>query len=150
VDRRLHDRLHPLECERAIIESGIPATIQRATQFHELLAMVLGKLEGLPIAPLAMDFRFQPVAPVEVAERITDLAEGAPRGDVPDFGGPEVLTLREIVDVWRKTRGRPRRMIDVRLPGAVAAGYRAGRNTCPDHADGKLRWDEFVAAAAAT
>jgi uncharacterized protein YbjT (DUF2867 family) len=133
-----------LPCEQAIADSGVPATILRATQFHELLAELLRRTERLPLAPLPTDLRFQPVAPADVAARLVEIAEGAPLGRAPDFGGPEVLTLGEIADVWRAARGRPRRIVSLPLPGRIARGFREGRNTCPDHADGRQRWSEFV------
>lgn len=133
-----------LACERAIVESGVPATILRATQFHELLALMLGKVERMPLAPLPLTSRFQSVAAADVAARVVELVDGEPLGRAPDFGGPEVLTLREIVATWRAVHGRPRRVVNVPLPGRMAAGYRKGLNTCPDHADGRQRWAEFV------
>lgn len=135
-----------LACERLIENSGVPHTIARATQFHELLAWILRGAERLPIAPLPTDFRFQPVAATDVARRIAELVEGEPLGRAPDLGGPEVFTLAELADIWRSVRGRPRRIVRIPLPGGISRAYRAGKNTCPDHADGTVTWAEFVAS----
>lgn len=132
--------IQKLACERAIEASGVPATILRATQFHELLEQQLARVERLPVAALPKAFRFQPIAAAEVAERVAALAGGEPLGRAPELGGPEVLTLGEIAAV----RGRPRRVVNLPLPGKIARGFREGRNTCPDHADGRQRWSEFV------
>jgi uncharacterized protein YbjT (DUF2867 family) len=134
-----------LECERAIESSGGPHTILRATQFHQLLAVVLGVAERLPVAPLPLDFRFQPVAAAECAARIATIAGGQPLGRAPDFGGPEVLSGAQIVATWRERRGRPRRVVRLALRGRVAAGFRTGLATCPDHAEGHQRWADYVA-----
>lgn len=136
---------HKLECERAIESSGVPHTILRATQFHQLLAMVLHAVERLPVSPLPLDFCFQPVAAADCADRLALLAGGEPLGRVPDFGGPEVLGAKEIAAIWRDRRGRPRRIVGLPLPGRVATGFRAGDNTCPDHADGRQSWADYVA-----
>jgi uncharacterized protein YbjT (DUF2867 family) len=133
-----------LACEAAIAATDIPHTIFRATQFHELLAGGLAAAGRLPLAPLPLDWRFQSVAAAEVAARVAELTDGEPLGRAPDFGGPEVLTGRAIVDVWRERHGRPPRVVPLRVPGRFSRGLREGRNTCPEHADGRQRWAEFV------
>ncbi|RMI29173.1 SDR family oxidoreductase [Nocardia stercoris] len=135
-----------LECEKLIDGSVVPHTVLRATQFHDLIAWGLRSVERWPIAPLPLDFRFQPVAVEDVATRIADLVAGPPLGRADDFGGPQVLTLAELARIWREARGGPRRTVRLRVPGAVARGFRAGENTCPDHADGTHTWAEYVAA----
>jgi uncharacterized protein YbjT (DUF2867 family) len=133
-----------LACEREIATGSVPYTIFRATQFHELLASALGVLARLPVAPLPLEWRFQSVAASEAAARVAELAGGEPRGRAPDLGGPEVLTVREIEAAWRGRFGRPRRIVDLRFPGELYRGFREGRNTCPDRADGRQTWREFV------
>jgi uncharacterized protein YbjT (DUF2867 family) len=133
-----------LACEREIAASRVPHTILRATQLHDLLAMALRAAGRLPIAPLPFEWRFQSVAAPEAGQRAVELLEGEPLGRAPDYGGPEVLTVREIVAAWRARYPRPRRVVDLRLPGKVARALREGRNTCPDHRDGRITWGEFV------
>ncbi|NNH71166.1 SDR family oxidoreductase [Nocardia uniformis] len=135
-----------LACERMVVNSGVPHTILRATQFHELIASALRSVERLPVAPLPTDFRFQPVATPDVARRIAELVASEPLGRASDFGGPEVLTLAELAQTWRAARQRPRRVVRIPLPGRIARAYRAGENTCPDHTDGVLTWAEYVAS----
>ncbi|TLF74389.1 SDR family oxidoreductase [Nocardia cyriacigeorgica] len=133
-----------LACERLIAGSGVPHTILRATQFHELIAFALRTVERWPIAPLPTDFRFQPVAAADVATRVAELIDGPPLGHAPDFGGPHVHTLAELTETWRALRGRPTRTMRLPVPGRVAGAFRAGANTCPDHADGTQTWAEYV------
>jgi uncharacterized protein YbjT (DUF2867 family) len=133
-----------LACEREIAASRVPHTILRATQLHELLALALRAAGRPPVAPLPFEWRFQSVAASEAGRRAVELLEGVPLGRAPDYGGPEVLTVREIVDAWRARNGRPRRVVNLRLPGKVARAFRDGRNTCPDHRDGRITWSEFV------
>ncbi|GAA5050025.1 NAD(P)H-binding protein [Nocardia callitridis] len=135
-----------LACEQRIVDSAIPHTILRATQFHELIATVLHRVERLPVAPLPTDFRFQSVAAADVATRLAELVDLDPQGRAPDFGGPEVLTLGQMVDQWRSVRGRPRRTLRVPIPGALARSLRAGRNTAPEHLDGTRTWRDYVAS----
>jgi uncharacterized protein YbjT (DUF2867 family) len=135
-----------LACEREIAASSIPHTIFRATQFHELLAWALWSVRRLPVVPLPLAWPFQSVGVAEAAGRTVELLEGEPLGRAPDFGGPEVLTVREIVAAWRERHGRPRRTVNLRLPGRVSRGFREGGHTCPDHRDGRQTWAEFVRA----
>jgi uncharacterized protein YbjT (DUF2867 family) len=133
-----------LACEAAIAAGRIPHTIFRATQFHELLAGGLSAVARLPLAPLPLDWQFQSVAAAEVAVRAAELLDGEPLGSAQDFGGPEVLTSRAMLEVWRERHGRPRKVVSLRVPGRFSRGLREGRNTCPEHAEGRLRWAEFV------
>lgn len=137
-----------LACEEAIEAADVPFTIVRATQFHELVATVLRGATHLPVAPLPLDFRFQSAAAADVAARLAAAVVDDPVGGVVQFGGPEVLTLAEMVRAWRAAhRGRPR-VRRLPLPGRVADGFRAGRNTCPSEARGAVRWAGYVAQVA--
>jgi uncharacterized protein YbjT (DUF2867 family) len=137
-----------LACEGLLASGGVPYTTLRATQFHELIAMLLRGAERLPVAPLPLDFRFQTVAASEVAQRAASLLGGESRGRADDLGGPEVLTLSQMAETWRSARGRPRRYVRLPVFGRVAQGFRDGLNTCPGHADGQQTWARFVTDAA--
>jgi uncharacterized protein YbjT (DUF2867 family) len=130
-----------LECERIIERGSVPYTIMRVTQFHELIDWVFTKLGSWPLAPLPVSAKAQPVAVPEVASRCAELLEGEPLGHAPDFGGPEVLTVPQLLKPW------PQRIRVVPIPavGRFLRGYRAGLNTTPEHADGVRTWAEHVA-----
>jgi uncharacterized protein YbjT (DUF2867 family) len=72
--------------ERVVADSGLPWTMLRATQFHDLLLMVARQLAKLPVVPVPAGFRFQPVDADEVAARLVELTLGPPAGLVPDMG----------------------------------------------------------------
>lgn len=133
-----------LSCEELIAAGPVPYTILRATQFHELIAVLFTALGRLPAAPLPVRWRCQPVAAAEVASRLAELVEGNPSGRVADFGGPEVCTLGELAGQWRARHGRPRALVPIALPGRNR-GFVAGANTCPDRRSGRQTWAEFVA-----
>jgi uncharacterized protein YbjT (DUF2867 family) len=132
-----------LACEELVVGTEIPFTILRATQFHELCEGVLRGKEGRPLSTVyPFDFKVQPVAAQEVAERAMRLLAGPPHEGVVEFGGPEVLTVREAVDTWREVRG-PLRVLPLPYPGKVARAFREGLNTT-DRAEGRQTWREFV------
>lgn len=137
-----------LRCEELVAASAVPSTILRATQFHELAAMVFGACQRLPIAPLPSGFSLQPVAASEVAERVVHLVDGSPAGRADDFGGPEVLPLSTMAEAWRAQRGRPRRFVSLLLPGPAARAFRMGLNTCPLQAEGSQTWDNYLTETA--
>ncbi len=133
------------EAERIIASSGVPHSIQRATQFHSFVDDLLSKAARVPLVmPLPAGFKFQSVDESEVAARLAGrLAEG-PRGRLVDFGGPEVLTLEEMAEAWMEARGVRKRLVRLPLPGAAAKALRAGRNTAPEGARGTIRWREWL------
>lgn len=132
-----------LACERLVAASGIPFTILRATQFHELGENVLREKERRWLSVIyPFDFKVQLVAALEVAERAAELLSGPPRREVAEFGGPQIMTVREAVDTWRDLRGSLR-VLPLPYPGKVSAAFRAGLNTT-EHADGRQTWREFV------
>ena len=134
-----------LAAERVVAGSGLPWSTLRATQFHDLLFLVVGQLARLPVVPVPAGFRFQPVDPGEVADRLVELALGGPAGLVSDLGGPRVYEISTLVRGYLRARGRHRPILPVRVPGAAAHAFRAGANLAPDRAVGRRTWEEFLA-----
>ena len=133
-----------LAAERALIASGIPWTILRTTQFHHLALSVAAKMCALPVA-MVPTISCQPVAVEEVAARLVDIAARRPQGRVPELGGPEILTLREVAELYLRSRGKRKPLVSVRLPGRVASALRAGAGLAPDHGDGLQTFAQFLA-----
>jgi uncharacterized protein YbjT (DUF2867 family) len=139
-----------LDAEREVAGSGLPWTTLRATQFHELVLKVAEGMARLPVVPLPSGFRFQPVAAAEVADRLVELALGAPAGLVPDVAGPEVRGLGDLVRAYLRSRGKRRPFVPVPVFGSAARAVRDGAILAPDRAVGRQTWDEFLAPAPAT
>lgn len=134
-----------LATERVVEQSGIGWSTLRATQFHDLMLMVVKALAKLPVIPAPTGSRFQPVDATEVAERMAELALGEPSGLAPELAGPEIRTLAELVKSYLNAVGKRRALVPVHLPGQAARAVRAGANLAPDHAAGKRTWDDFLA-----
>ena len=133
-----------LAAERALIASGVPWTILRATQFHDLALSVVSRAALLPVA-VAPGLSCQPVAVDEVAARLVDIAAGPAQGRVPEFGGPEILSFRELVQLYLRARGKRKPVLSVPVPGKVAAAWRAGAGLTPDHGDGLQTFAQYLA-----
>jgi uncharacterized protein YbjT (DUF2867 family) len=131
--------------EEVVAESGLPWTTLRATQFHQSFLALARQLARLPVVPVAAGFRFQPVDAGEVADRLAELAVGAPAGLVPDLAGPRVYGMAELVRAYLAASGRRRLFLPVRVPGKAARAFRAGANLAPDRAVGQTTWEEFLA-----
>lgn len=139
-----------LAAERIVAESGAPHSILRITQFHSFVDTMTAGAARVPlIFPLPTTFRFQSVDTGEAADRLVRAAEAGPGGRLPDFGGPEVLTWGQMARPWKAARGIRKPTVHLPLPGALAAAFRAGKNTVRDGGErGTIRWQEWLAASA--
>jgi NADH dehydrogenase len=110
--------------ERAVLEAVPQATIFRPSvvfgpedQFTNRFAS-LARIS--PVLPLVgADTRMQPVYVGDVAAAVADAVDGrAKAGAIYELGGPEVLTMREIIEVILKTIDRKRLLLP--LPFGLA------------------------------
>jgi uncharacterized protein YbjT (DUF2867 family) len=131
--------------ELQIAGSGVGWTTLRATQFHDLALLTARQLARLPVVPVPAGWRLQPIDPGEVADRLVELALGAPAGLVPDLAGPRIYQLAELVRSYLRATNRHRPILPVRLPGRANRAFRAGANLAPDRAVGHRTWEEFLA-----
>lgn len=135
-----------LAAEQAVADSGVPWTVLRAAQFHDLVFTVVEKMAKLPVVPVPGGLRFQPVDARDVADRLVQLTLGHPAGPVPDLAGPTVYGLAELVRGYLQASRRHRLLLPVRMPGKAGRAYRAGENLNQHTADrGTRTWEDFLA-----
>lgn len=130
--------------ELALAESGLPWTVLRATQFHDLVFYLAYTASALPLVPVPRGLTDQPVDVATVAERLVDLALGEPAQRAGDIGGPEVLPAEEILRIVQRATGRERRLVTVPAPGRLLAEVRGGAHLVPEHRAGPT-FAEYVA-----
>jgi uncharacterized protein YbjT (DUF2867 family) len=130
--------------ERVIAESGLPWTVMRATQFHDLIAFLMRILAKPPVMALPSGLRFQPVDVRDVGERLAALALGEPLGRAPDFAGPQVRAIDDLARSYLSIIGKRRPIVPIRLPGKVFSGIRAGGLTAPEHAAGTITFEQYL------
>jgi uncharacterized protein YbjT (DUF2867 family) len=133
-----------LAAERAVADAGVPWTTLRATQFHDLIYLVVRQLARLPVVPVPAGIRFQPIDAAEVAGRLVELARGAPSGLVPDLAGPRAYDLAELARGYLRARGGRRLILPVPVPGQAAKALRSGANLSPGRAVGRRTWEAFL------
>jgi uncharacterized protein YbjT (DUF2867 family) len=134
--------------ERAIEASGVAHTIIRVTQFHGFVSEFLDAQRRLPVT-LIVPATVQTVHIPEVAARLAELVEAGPSGRAPEFGGPELLTLREHAEQWQQAHGIRRPIWSLRLPGGFARAVREGRLTSGLPGGGRVTFREYLAEQAA-
>lgn len=131
--------------ERVVIESGIPWTMLRATQFHDLILLVAQQMARLPVIPLPSGYRFQPIDADEVAARLVELALSAPAGLAPDLAGPRIYTTAELLRSYLQATHQRRLLVPIWLPGKAARAVKSGANLAPQRAVGRRTWEDFLA-----
>ncbi len=135
-----------LASEKVIEGSRLPWTVLRATQFHDLVARASAVQRRLPVTFMPSGFRFQPVSTGDVADRLVALASGEPAGRVPDLGGPEVRTARDLAEAYQRSVGRRKPIVPLWLPGKAFRAFRAGGNLTPENATGVGTFEEFLSS----
>ncbi len=115
-----------LACEQLVERSGLPWTIQRTTQFHELIVWMCTSQRWLPMIVMPSGVSFQPVDAGEVAARLAMLAGGPPAGRVPDMGGPEVRPAADLARAYARSRSSRRPVVSVPMPGPASAATAKG------------------------
>ena len=130
--------------EQAIEASSVPHTIVRVTQFHGFVGEFLDAQRRLPVT-FVVPATVQTVHIPEVAVRLAELAEAGPVGRAPEFGGPELLTLRQHAEQWQEAHGIRRPIWTLRLPGGFARAVREGRLTSGLPGAGRVTFREYLA-----
>ncbi|UBV44403.1 NAD(P)H-binding protein (plasmid) [Deinococcus taeanensis] len=115
-----------LAAERLFETSGVPFTVQRATQFHEFVAQLLERLTLGPLTVVPSGVTLQPVAAQAVAGRLAALTLAGPAGRVQDLAGPEPLALETLARQWQAARGHRTVTLSLPLPVPLFRAWRGG------------------------
>jgi uncharacterized protein YbjT (DUF2867 family) len=115
--------------EHVALAGPVPASVLRATQFHELVVRFAQAVTLGPVAVVPRGLRFAPVDVRDVAERLVRAVTEGPQGRLPDLGGPDVVDLADVAASWARARGRRRPRV-VRPPawGRLLSAHAAGAN----------------------
>jgi uncharacterized protein YbjT (DUF2867 family) len=132
------------QAEELLKNSSVPHTIIRATQFHSfiensLLSKPLFKKYFVP-----GDFKFQTVDTSEFAAHLIQLIGDVPKGKTDDFGGPEILTLREMAELKIKVNNESNKVANLSFPGKLYRAFLKGKNTNEQQKSGKITFEEYL------
>jgi uncharacterized protein YbjT (DUF2867 family) len=132
-------------CERMIESSGLPWTVLRATQFHELVLTAGMFLTKGPVALSIRGIRDQPVDVGEVAQRMAGLVLAPPAGRAPDVGGPQVEDFSDLIRQYLTVTRRRKPVLSLPLFGRAAADFRAGHHLLgPQGERGQVSFADFL------
>jgi uncharacterized protein YbjT (DUF2867 family) len=94
IERAPESRYYAAKVRQEQIALGgpVPATVVRATQFHEFAVQMLRRTRRDSAAHVP-NMRVQSVAARTVASVLVELVGGSPLGKAPDLGGPEEADL---------------------------------------------------------
>src|SRR5262249_60369802 len=112
--------------EQILARAEVSYSIARATQFHQLIDTGL----GAHVFPVTAKMCFQTIDPADFAVRLCDLAESRVPGRAPDFGGPQILSVREMRSIRKRTLGRAALLVPVPAIGFLA-DYDDGLHLAP-------------------
>lgn len=134
-----------LAAEAVVRENIVPWSILRATQFHSFIDGMLGVFSALPrLTAVPFKWRFQPVGSDDVAGRLVKVVLAEPAGMLPDFGGPEVCDFKSLAQSWVASRKLHKRLANMWIPFKFSRQIAEGRLLCPDHADGKITFAQYL------
>jgi uncharacterized protein YbjT (DUF2867 family) len=125
--------------EQIVEAAPVAWTIQRATQFHDLI----DRFMGLRIFPATRSMAFQPIDVSEVSERLAGLVDEGPAGRVPDLGGPEILPVRVLSDIRLRVTGARTVVLPVPRLGFLR-DFDDGVHLAPDNRYGRTTWRDWL------
>ena len=146
-----------LAAEHVVAGSGLPFTILRSTQFHELVYSMFSAQRRMPVVA-APSIRLQPIDVRDVAGLLLGLVQNGPAGRVADIGGPDLELATDFARATLASFRRPgahtsvgtrRLIVPVRLPGRVFAAYAAGHNLVAGNRIGTFSFADYLGARAA-
>jgi uncharacterized protein YbjT (DUF2867 family) len=132
--------------ERLIEQGPLPWTIARITQFHDYMLWLIlsfeAGAESLLSIPAGM--RFQSIDVGEVADYLVSLVEQGPGAYTPPIGGPQVLAIEEMAEIYLRVRGKKATIHSEASREELFQVFRSGINLVPEHAVGAITWEAFL------
>lgn len=135
------------EVENIIRDSGLPWSVLRATQFHDLvLERLIKPFDKRDETPLVIPggMRFQSIDVRDVANRLQQLALGEPSGSTITIGGPEILSIEDMARSYLHVHGRKEDVEPQLLTSDLYNLFRSGININPEWSAGMITWERFL------
>jgi uncharacterized protein YbjT (DUF2867 family) len=134
------------EVEQMVEHSGFPWTVLRATQFHNFVQYLLQScgVDTQPEVVVPDGIRMQSIDVGEVADRLVLLMEHGPSGQTPELGGPQILSLEEMAQIYVHLRGRQATIRAAEPADEMYTMMRTGIILTPAHAEGKVTWEQYL------
>ena len=113
--------------QEAVARSGpLPASIVRATQFHEFAGQILERTRFGPLAVVPV-MRVQTVAAGAVAEHLAGMLDGpAAAAPTTEIAGPQQADLVSLAQATLRSRHQRVAVVPLPVPGAAGKAMRTG------------------------
>ncbi|WP_426996497.1 SDR family oxidoreductase [Pseudarthrobacter sp. N5] len=134
--------------ERAYSKAALETVTVRATQFHSLVGKLFSAASRVRLIPVIKGARFQTIAPGDVSAALLEAATEGPSSEqhrLRTIGGPEVMEMRELAEIWKRATGSKGLVIEFPLPGAMGTYLREGRNLIPEQRYGTETFEGWLA-----
>ncbi|GAA4028443.1 NAD(P)H-binding protein [Arthrobacter methylotrophus] len=136
--------------ERVYERSALETVVVRATQFHSLVTAVFQAGAKIRLIPVFRGARFQTISPSDVAAELLAEALGetsAERHRTRTIGGPDIRSMRELAETWRKLTGHPGWIVELPLPGSMGKYLRNGLNLASSQRTGTDTFESWFGKA---
>lgn len=132
------------QVEKMVMQSGIPYSILKATQFHEYVDSILHSLFKLGIGLVPKNVFVQPVSVTVIAKKLVDICMSQPTFRMQSLGGPEIFKLEDLAGQWLQARMKSNKHITFSLWGNNGKKLKNGVLTCPQDKAGGLNWRSWL------
>lgn len=130
--------------EDAVIESGIPYTIIRSTQFHEHVSTIIAvQGEGQNVHVSTIDY--QPIALQDVVDYVVMFALQQPKNRIVEIAGPDRGLMNDFVESYLKMKGEDKVVISNQDDKYMFYSMpKSGLVPSGDFYPGKIRFDDWT------
>jgi uncharacterized protein YbjT (DUF2867 family) len=132
------------EAEELLKNSSIPYTIVRATQFHGFVENLFLSKTYFKRYIIPGNVKGQPVSVDEYAQHLIEFINKGPQGRTEDFGGPAIMTLRELAELKIKINNETNKVFSFSLPGKLYKSFYNGKNTNSLQKVGRITFQEYL------
>lgn len=134
--------------ERSYALSALETVVVRATQLHSLVTALFQAGAKVRLIPVFKGARFQVISQSDVASVLLTQAlvkPSAERHRTMTIGGPDVRTMRQLAETWRKATGQAGLIVELPLPGEMGKFLRSGLNLDPGQRTGTETFESWLA-----
>lgn len=136
------------KAEQVIEESGLPWSIVRVTQFYDYVLSLINEWSDKEtnVVSIPEGTYFRAIDVPEVAQALVDLAERPAAGLLPDLGGPEVLKLEEMIEIYGRIQQREYRIQTHTIENEYFDAFHAGNRLAQTGTSAKTTWEAYLLA----
>ncbi|GGC50197.1 NmrA family transcriptional regulator [Parapedobacter defluvii] len=129
--------------EDALVESGIPYTIIRSTQFHEHIGTIIAvQGEGRNVHVSTIDY--QPIALQDVVNYVVRFALEQPKNKIVEIAGPDRGLMSDFVESYLKAKGEDKVVVSNQDDKYMFQSIsKSGLVPSGEFYPGKIRFDDW-------